>query len=1235
MGKLLGLELHNFKSYKGTANVGFGDANFTSIIGPNGAGKSNMMDAISFVLGVQSFHLRSSGLKDLIYRGRIGEYETTQNCDLAYVRAIYEKSNGERMVLQRLINATGTSDYKINDKSVTALQYTMILKEENILVKARNFLVFQGDIENVASQEPKQLANLIETISGSAQYAADYDTLLEEKNKAVELHAEVFSRKRNLTTESKQYKEQMREREIFEEKLSERNKYIKILHLYKLFHNERKHFKIKADVRSVSERVLNHRRNLAASEVAFKNLAAETSAQELQVKKLEQSIADLRQRMEEAKRGLLPSQSSKKLLENKIAFTKKKIDDLENDIRAQSDQEESLKTKLRDTEANYAAFSRKFAELEQQINIPKEGVNEYEALRGQYLTDSGSQLESDLAIVNADRESLEISLKDLQLQREQSASRVLELESKAHVNLGLTLHDLNARIQDIDLMISAKWKEKEALQKRQEVASFKMLEFNSELKDVLSRLEELSSDEKETKKQRELRDNVAMLRSVLPEGSIKGLLYDLVQATQRKYELALLTVLGADYDSIVVDTTATAHKCIDILKERRAGLASFIPLNSVVNEPMNLNYLRSLHEEARPAIDVVKYDDPTIERAVQYAAGNAIIVENLDVARELKWNFHEVILCKFVSIDGSVIHKSGLMTGGQQEKRAGATARWGKNEMNQLLKRKDEIASALERIAKERPSAIETNSLTEEISQLEALKPSLRSRAAVLERQIFEANQEVAFLKECEQEIDDKVRRKQEDLGALKSEIESYESQIQELKRRIYSNFCDKYGLSSISDYELTHGTALRGRVREKTEFEKSITSLKNQISFHEERRNETIARKERLENDIARSTSDFKRLHDEIKKAEEKLHRIEQDIEEELINRSVLVEALQTKMREASIKESEMKEIEYEVKNLTRELGHFEETLLKVDADRYNMIKNCKIEDIDLPLEDGFLDAISLDVENTSHAVYQVHIDYSLLESRLKDSYSVRTEAEIRAKIENMENELHTLTPNAKALERLQEVDQKLKDFDREFSKAKHNVNRSTSKFNEVRDKRKELFMDAFNHISDRIDKVYKSLTSSTTSSLGGSAYLTLEDDEEPFSAGIKYHAMPPLKRFRDMELLSGGEKTMAALALLFAIHSYHPSPFFVLDEIDASLDNGNVKKIARYIKENSGPGFQFIVISLKSTMFENSEALVGIYRDQRENCSKTIGLDLRQYPEEQEKIAIPESHQIAAAET
>jgi structural maintenance of chromosome 1 len=109
-----------------------------------------------------------------------------------------------------------------------------------------------------------------------------------------------------------------------------------------------------------------------------------------------------------------------------------------------------------------------------------------------------------------------------------------------------------------------------------------------------------------------------------------------------------------------------------------------------------------------------------------------------------------------------------------------------------------------------------------------------------------------------------------------------------------------------------------------------------------------------------------------------------------------------------------------------------------------------------------------------------------------------------------------------------------------------------------------------------------------------------------------VKYNAMPPMKRFRDMDQLSGGEKTIAALALLFAIHSYHPSPFFVLDEVDAALDNANVAKVAKYIRNNARPGFQFVVISLKSSLFVQSEALVGIYRDQEENSSKSLTLDV-----------------------
>jgi len=133
----------------------------------------------------------------------------------------------------------------------------------------------------------------------------------------------------------------------------------------------------------------------------------------------------------------------------------------------------------------------------------------------------------------------------------------------------------------------------------------------------------------------------------------------------------------------------------------------------------------------------------------------------------------------------------------------------------------------------------------------------------------------------------------------------------------------------------------------------------------------------------------------------------------------------------------------------------------------------------------------------------------------------------------------------------------------------------------------------------------------------MGGTAYLSLENNEEPYLDGIKYHAMPPMKRFGDMEKLSGGEKSVAALALLFSIHSYHPAPFFVLDEVDAALDNDNVAKVARYLRNHSAPDYktQFLVISLKSTLFEKAQSLVGVCRDQENNSSKILTLDLEKY--------------------
>lgn len=203
-------------------------------------------------------------------------------------------------------------------------------------------------------------------------------------------------------------------------------------------------------------------------------------------------------------------------------------------------------------------------------------------------------------------------------------------------------------------------------------------------------------------------------------------------------------------------------------------------------------------------------------------------------------------------------------------------------------------------------------------------------------------------------------------------------------------------------------------------------------------------------------------------------------------------------------------------------------------------------------------------------------------------------------------------MSPNTRAMERLETVQNKLRSIEKDFEDARKRARKAKESFEAVMQKRSELFNKAFTHISEQIEPTYRDLTKTANYPMGGKAYLDIEDSEEPYLDGIKYHAMPPLKRFRDMEHLSGGEKTMAALALLFAIHSYQPSPFFVLDEVDAALDNANVSKIANYIRDHAAPGMQFIVISLKTGLFQNSETLVGIYRDQEANSSHSLTLDV-----------------------
>jgi len=247
------------------------------------------------------------------------------------------------------------------------------------------------------------------------------------------------------------------------------------------------------------------------------------------------------------------------------------------------------------------------------------------------------------------------------------------------------------------------------------------------------------------------------------------------------------------------------------------------------------------------------------------------------------------------------------------------------------------------------------------------------------------------------------------------------------------------------------------------------------------------------------------------------------------------------------------------------------------------------------------------------------VEFDYSLVKENtdVKDENEYdRIKQRYMDEIATTETDIQKISPNMKAFEQYNAVEERLKSMKDDFDKKRTGQKDIVTEFETVLQERTETFMRMFTHVKENIDNVYKALTKSKKHPLGGNAYLNLEDEEKPFLSGIKYNAMPPGKRFRDMDQLSGGEKTVAALALLFAIHSCHPAPFFVLDEVDAALDSANVNKVSNYVRSRTREeALQCIVISLKDTFYHKADALVGIYKDQEEETSGSLTVDLSRY--------------------
>ncbi|KAL2119442.1 hypothetical protein VTJ04DRAFT_6403 [Mycothermus thermophilus] len=1261
MGKLIRLELFNFKSYKGHHVLQFGDSYFTSIIGPNGSGKSNSMDAISFVLGIKSSHLRSSHLRDLVYRGRVmktskiqddgaaapatnGQSNGFENGDddegssqrasrndpkTAWVMAVYEDDAGEIHRWKRTITSSGTSEYRINDRVVTAQQYNEALEEENILIKARNFLVFQGDVEAIASQSPQDLTRLIEQISGSLEYKEEYERLQAEVEAAAENQNFQLHRRRGINSEIKQYQEQKKEAENFQRKTEERDEAVITHILWKLYHFQRVMDESSAQIQEHHENLKEFRRNVETFEKKLDAARKEQANVGREVAKIEKGIKIKEKSIEDRENSLVPIDEKITQSTEDMATLRKRIADVVKDRDEKATTIQKLQKDLATVEKAHQLFEKQWTETlkKQGKELSDTDRKEYTTLQAEAMRKT-SENRARLANLERQLKADEATVSSLRgkIDNFEAAVEKLQNELQAIKDRRDACQD---QVRQITSEIEAKKKVFNSVQSERIRINHTHTELEEKLRDVLRKLEDADMGRRQNEKEMRMRNMISDLKRIYP--GVRGRVGELCKPKQKKFDEAVITALGREFDAVVVDTEKTGVDCVQYLKDQRFPPITFIPLDNIKVNTSN-SAVKGI-PGARLTIDTIDFD-PSLERAIAYACGGSVVCDSLEIAKDIVYN--RKIQVKAVTLQGYVIHKAGTMSGGRLPEDKGGKRRFEEHDVQNLQRLAEKFRDEIAKLPRPGRRGAAEETLQNEIAALEQRLRLQQSELAAFEKNLKSKQKELDHAKRELSEYQPKYAEKEGELRQSRANVERFTKAIAEVEDKIFANFCKRLGYENIRAYEAQQGSLEQEAAQKRQDFDLQKKRIQNNLSWETSQHTAASDRVRAMEETLKRHEKDleaYKKEKRDIEKAKaqdrDELEALQESLEE------VRAEYAEKSKKVADAKQ-DLQRKNKEIESRLKEISNLEAMVQKNSSQKLALLRRCKLEQIQIPLRQGSLDnipnedvllqkdqdAMDVDGEEDEDEVleaamddYGIEIDFDRLDDDLKNPDD-DAEDRLQAKITALTNELEKLNPNMRAMERLESVKARLEATERDFEESRAALRAAREAFNKVKEKRFELFNRAFTHIQEQITHVYKDLTRSDAYPLGGQAYLDIEEDTDtPYLSGIKYHAMPPLKRFRDMEHLSGGEKTMAALALLFAIHSYQPSPFFVLDEVDAALDNANVEKIKKYIREHAGPGMQFIVISLKPTLFQDSESLVGVYRDQEINSSRTLTLDLRKY--------------------
>lgn len=1177
---LKSIEVQGFKSFANKILFDFHNG-ITGIVGPNGSGKSNVADAVRWVLGEQSAkQLRGASMQDVIFAGT----ENRKPLSYAYVAITMDNSDHqlaidfEEVTVARRVYRSGESEYLINGspcrlKDVTELFYDTGIGKEGYSI------IGQGQIERILSGKPEERRELFDEAAGIVKYKKRKATA----QKKLENERENLVRVNDILAELERQvgplERQVQKARVYLKKKEELKTYDVNMFLLEAEHIDEQQKDVQAKFETADQEARE-------AKDAYEQVKSE-------YERMEQELSDTEEKLTTIRENLSSSAVMKGKLEGQINV-------LNEQIHTAEMTDEHLKSRLasidREKEERLS-FLASYDEEQKELRAGLlaiaekrgEAVQTLEAVRREVARctegiESGKNalmgLLNQRASVKARQQRFDTMSEQMNIRKAQLTKRLLARKTE-EADLDAVLSDYQKELERVNAVILEKKREAAAMEEKEREWKKKSAETREQLEREVAQYHKEQSRLDSLKNIAERYDGYgSSIRRVMEQRAkhpgLLGVVSDLIQV-EKKYETAIETALGGNIQNIVTEDEETAKQMISYLKQNRFGRATFLPLTSV-NGKGNFKNMDALQEKGVMGLahTLVK-TDAKYEGVIAYLLGRVVVTEHIDaavaLARKYRYSLH------IVTLEGEYLSPGGSLTGGAFKNSSNLLAR--KREIEELEQRVASLETEIQ-AKRNRMEDIKTaRTLLEEdagknkaeLQELYILQNTAKLNAERAKEQKNESESVFAGLQLEGNEIENQMREIAKNKALIEQEIAEAKQKEQELEeetKRLQEELLSQGEKETAAQEAVSALQMEEAAIRQKEQFVLlNLERINGEIKRYEDEREGFLRDAKEAKQDAEKKRGDIEEIKKTILASEDACLRLEQELQETIERKEELSAAYKGFFKKREDLGEKLTALDKEIFRLNSQREKLEET------QEYQ--NNYMWEEYEL----------------TRHAALA-----------LRDETYTDLGA-LKKLIAAIKDEIRGLGDvNVNAIEDYKEVSERY-----EFLKTQHDDLIEAEKtlveiIEELDTGMRRQFLEKFAEIQQEFDRVFKELFG------GGKGTLELVEDEDILECGIRIIAQPPGKKLQNMMQMSGGEKSLTAIALLFAIQNLKPSPFCLLDEIEAALDDSNVGRFAKYLHKLT-KNTQFIVITHRRGTMAAADRLYGITM-QEKGVSTLVSVNL-----------------------